>query len=216
MKKILCLFLVISLLLSVSIGAGAVTVTSGQVDALRNAYVASEGATDITIGDATYSEDGVTVTYSSEKLAAISGAQVTVLVFDAQKPEGSEDDVLPAAGNIIAIDQFAYDGEDLTYTAPVAIPEGAELVVMMGGTDIDVVASKALTEEVVTPPAPTYVKGDATGNNTVDGNDAVTVLKYVVGTETLEGTRLSAADYTENGTVDGNDAVAILQYIVTQ
>lgn len=215
MKKILCLVLAVSMLLCISVSASALTVTSGQVDALRATYSASQDAvaTDIDISEATYGNGKVSVTFSSEKLAGITDAQTTILVFDAQKPEGSEEDVAPAAGNILAIDQFTYDADSLTYEALVTAPEGAELVVMMGGTDINVASSKAVAAGTVTPPTPSYVKGDATGNNSIDVFDAVAVLQHVAagGSGTLTGANLAAADYTENGTIDVFDAVAILQ-----
>lgn len=219
MKKILCLVLAVSMLLSISVSASALTVTSGQVDALRATYSESQGAvaTDIDISEATYGNGKVSVTFSSEKLAGITDAQTTILVFDAQKPEGSEEDVAPAAGNILAIDQFTYNASSLTYEALVTAPEGAELVVMMGGTDIDVATSAAVTEGTVTPPTPSYTLGDVDGSNTVDVFDAVAILQHIVATGSegaLTGASLLAADFDDSGSVDVFDAVAVLQYIV--
>lgn len=221
MKRILCLVLAVSMILCISVSASALTVTSGQVDALRATYAASQDATatDITISEATYGNGKVSVKYNSDKLAEIANAQTTILVFDAQKPEGSDAEVAPAAGNILAIDQFTYDADALTYEAIVNAPEGAELVVMMGGTDIDTATSKAVTEGTVTPPAPSYTLGDTDGSGSIDVFDAVAVLQHIVATGSegaLTGNNLLAADFDDSGSVDVFDAVAILQYIVSQ
>ena len=64
---------------------------------------------------------------------------------------------------------------------------------------------------------PDYLRGDASGNGTVEVADAVEVLQYCA--EAAAGQTpaqsyvwLCGADATENGTVEVADAVAILQY----
>ena len=53
--------------------------------------------------------------------------------------------------------------------------------------------------------------GDVDGDGTIDGYDAVMVLRHDVGLTTLTGDSLSNADTDESGDVDGYDAVLILR-----
>ena len=56
--------------------------------------------------------------------------------------------------------------------------------------------------------------GDVSQNGDVSLYDASLVLKYLVGTVTLDETQLMAAEVTQDGTVSALDATAIAQYVV--
>tara|TARA_B110000014_G_C20113734_1_gene587519 strand:+ start:381 stop:2417 length:2037 start_codon:yes stop_codon:yes gene_type:complete len=56
--------------------------------------------------------------------------------------------------------------------------------------------------------------GDVSQNNNVSLYDASLVLKYLIGTETLDETQLVAAEVTQDGTVSALDATAIAQYAI--
>jgi len=53
--------------------------------------------------------------------------------------------------------------------------------------------------------------GDVDGDGTIDGYDAVLILRHDVGLITLEGPALTNADTSNDGEVDGYDAVLILR-----
>ena len=56
--------------------------------------------------------------------------------------------------------------------------------------------------------------GDVSQNGDVSLYDASFVLKYLVGTETLDETQLIVADVTQDATISALDATAIAQYVV--
>ena len=56
--------------------------------------------------------------------------------------------------------------------------------------------------------------GDVSQNGNVSGYDASLVLKYLVGTETLDETQLAVAEVTQDQTVSALDATAIAQYAI--
>ena len=56
--------------------------------------------------------------------------------------------------------------------------------------------------------------GDVSQNDDVSLYDASLVLKYLVGTETLDETQLIVADVTQDATISALDATAIAQYVV--
>ncbi len=96
----------------------------------------------------------------------------------------------------------------------------------IGNTGIAVVynASETPTNPPTQPPtqkptsAPTtvetYVKGDANGDGAVNMKDCVIMQKSVVGSTTLTGKNLKAADVTGDSKVAVADIVAVMRYLV--
>ncbi|SVB77347.1 uncharacterized protein METZ01_LOCUS230201, partial [marine metagenome] len=58
------------------------------------------------------------------------------------------------------------------------------------------------------------IYGDVSLNDNVSLFDASLILKYLVGTETLDEIQLTVADVTQDSTVSALDATAIAQYVV--
>lgn len=58
-----------------------------------------------------------------------------------------------------------------------------------------------------------YVKGDVTGDDNVNVNDALTVVRYINGLVEFDDTQLSAGDVTGDEKVNVNDALTIIRYI---
>lgn len=56
-----------------------------------------------------------------------------------------------------------------------------------------------------------FLAGDADCNGTIDGMDALLVMRHTIGLIQLEGQGLVNADYNQDGRVDGSDALAILR-----
>lgn len=57
---------------------------------------------------------------------------------------------------------------------------------------------------------PTFIQGDANGDNLVNTGDSVLILKHASGLITLEGTAFLAADFNQDGKVNTGDATMIL------
>ena len=58
------------------------------------------------------------------------------------------------------------------------------------------------------------IYGDVSLNDNVSLFDASLILKYLVGTETLDEIQLTVADVTQDSTVSALDATAIAQYVL--
>ncbi|MBR1884736.1 MAG: hypothetical protein IJ809_07460 [Clostridia bacterium] len=56
--------------------------------------------------------------------------------------------------------------------------------------------------------------GDVDGNNKIDVNDAIMILKHITGKTKLIAAQFTAADVTKDSKVDVQDAITILKYIV--
>lgn len=59
-----------------------------------------------------------------------------------------------------------------------------------------------------------YAFGDPTGNGAINANDAVAILRHVVGLDTLVGDEIYLADVTGNGSISALDAAYILKSLV--
>ena len=58
---------------------------------------------------------------------------------------------------------------------------------------------------------PEPVPGDVNGSGAIETGDALLVLRYMLGVETLTEEQLAAADFDGSGTVDQADALLILR-----
>ena len=58
---------------------------------------------------------------------------------------------------------------------------------------------------------PEPVPGDVNGSGTIETADALLVLRYMLGVETLTEEQLAAADFDGSGTVEQADALLILR-----
>ena len=202
MTKIISMLLVVMVaVLSFATVGSAATITAGQIDAAEQMYLASsEDSADITVS-AEIVDGDIVATYSSDVLAAATDAQVTIIIFDATTV------ATPSAGNMIQIDQFAYDSEVNTYTYEYAAEAGQKIVVMMGGTDID---NPGRTEIVVEADG---TVGDVNGDEKVTMTDAIAVAYYTVNGG-FTSNQLKLADFNNDGEVTLADAMAIAQATV--
>lgn len=57
--------------------------------------------------------------------------------------------------------------------------------------------------------------GDVNGDGSISGDDALSIMRHVLGVESLNETSLASADYNEDGNVDLADALAVLRYSLT-
>jgi len=199
MKKIVSMILVVmmTMLCFATVGS-AVTLTSDLVDAADQMYLASsEDSAEITV-EAEATEDSIVVTYSSDVLAATTGAQATIIIFDAATV------ATPSAGNIIQIDQFDYDAEVSTYEYEYTVEEGQEIVVMMGGTGIENPDSATIEDD--------YVVGDMTGEGNVTIGDAILIAQLTLeDPEDITADQLRRADVNGDGNLTIADAIQAAQ-----
>ena len=62
--------------------------------------------------------------------------------------------------------------------------------------------------------ASTVIKGDISGNGTVDLYDAITIAKYIMGMITFDSQQYDIADYDGNGKVDLYDVIGIAKFLL--
>lgn len=118
---------------------------------------------------------------------------------------------VPTADNIAYIDQMAATETVVDFTAyPKELTKGTYYVYLVGGGTAFNSANPAATFQCDQK----YILGDADSSGTVDVNDAVKILKCIVGNDTFTDLQRLAADADKNGDVDVNDAVKILKVIV--
>lgn len=118
---------------------------------------------------------------------------------------------VPTADNIAYIDQMAATETGVDFTAyPKELTKGKYYVYLVGGGTAFNAAKPAATFQCDQK----YILGDADSSGTVDVNDAVKILKCIVGNDTFTELQRLAADADKSGDVDVNDAVKILKVIV--
>lgn len=118
---------------------------------------------------------------------------------------------VPTADNIAYIDQMAATETGVDFTAyPKELTKGTYHVYLVGGGT----AFNAAEPDATFQCDQKYILGDADSSGTVDVNDAVKILKCIVGNDTFTDLQRLAADADKNGDVDVNDAVKILKVIV--
>jgi ABC-type glycerol-3-phosphate transport system substrate-binding protein len=168
MKKIISIMLaVVITVMLMTTTCGAVTLTSGQVDAFRSMYLSGETTSPITLS-AEYNKaaNKITVTYETDAFEGLTDAQVTVVAYVGNT-------VPTAATAYEYIDQMDYSATEGTFsfTPKSTIKDSDVITVMMGGTDIDIPAVYAISR---------IVRGDADGNGEVTMGDASAIAQHVV------------------------------------
>lgn len=212
MKKIrVCLiFLALAALLAVTASAADVPTKSGvyALTAETGYTLTACDAAGTAIAGAEAAIDGATVTFYAEAVRfqlttpeSLSGYQLVLAL------EGES--AVPTASNIRYLDQKTGNGATtLTFDIyPTALTGTTYAIYLAGQTG-------TMTKVAGFTYYQSYKIGDADGNGAVNVNDAVAVLKHIVGNGVLTGNRLLAADADGSGSVNVNDAVAILKYIV--
>ena len=107
------------------------------------------------------------------------------------------------ADDVVQIDQNA---EIVDVVLPADLKDGTYTVYMGGDGQV--------YSDTFRVGAGKVLIGDADQDGFVDGGDAITILKYNVGSVELVGDGQAAADADQDGFVDGGDATAILKYNV--
>lgn len=188
-----------------SLGTLAAESTSGIYDAAPTAKykdtvtITPEGGTATNVQ---VNGENTTVYVGAEKLSlkytgAVENNQYLVLALNNDSPT-------PTADNIVYIDQ---NGTAEFTIYPSKLQNGTYHI-YMSGTDM------AYEEVASFHYFQAYKIGDADDNQDVDVNDAVAILKYIVGNISLTSNGIAAADANEDGSVDVNDVVTIMKYIV--
>ncbi len=70
------------------------------------------------------------------------------------------------------------------------------------------------SDEIATLNYNNYLLGDATGDNSIDILDVITLNKAILGKETLTQEQVSAIDFNGNGKPDSEESLMLLKYIV--
>lgn len=154
-----------------------------------------------------YYANAVKFDVKAEKLA--ENQQYLLLVLKGGA-DGSAPGV-PTAENIAYIDQMAAQNGSVSFAAyPKELTKGTYHVYLVGGGT----AFNAAKPDATFQCDQKYILGDADSSGTVDVNDAVKILKCIVGNDTFTDLQRLAADADKSGDVDVNDAVKILKVIV--
>lgn len=86
---------------------------------------------------------------------------------------------------------------------------GTTIYLKIGGKTVADMVTKEVTVAI---PESEVIKGDVTGEGEVDIGDAIKILRYDAGLETLTDNQLVAGEVTGDGVVDIGDAIKILRY----
>lgn len=206
MRKLGKIFLLAGVLCAIlCVGTLAAESTSGIYDVAPTTTYAS--TVTITPEEGTEMQVAVngetkTVYVGAEKLSlkytgAVENNQYLVLALNNDSPTPTED-------NIVYIDQ---NGTAEFTIYPSKLQNGTYHIYMSG-------TNMAYEEVASFHYFQAYKIGDADDNQDVDVNDAVAILKYIVGNISLTSNGIAAADANEDGSVDVNDVVTIMKYIV--
>ena len=213
MKKLLTgvsLVLVLALLLGVTAfaadvptdpGIYGVELKAGFESVAYKVYTkegAEVSATDATINNATekYYQNGEKLSFTLTGLT--EGSFQLVL--------GLSDGDVPTESNIKYIDQKTVSGGAVEFTV---YPKD-----LTGTITVKVYGSDGTKEVLSFNYYQAYTLGDVDGLNAVDLNDAILIMRYLVGLEELDGTQQLAANVDGANGVDLNDAIIIMRYLV--
>lgn len=96
----------------------------------------------------------------------------------------------------------------ITFRVPLSIANGT-YAIYMGGTDVDTLDVKYFK---IASSGEQYLSGDVDLSGTVDGSDAIWILRYEIGLSVPSEYDIEAGDVDLSGTADGSDAIWILRY----
>lgn len=145
------------------------------------------------------------VKFGVEATGLTAGSQYLLLMVSG--------DGAPGADNIVYIDQQAADANGtVAFTAyPQALDKGSYRIFLLGG-DQTLNSGPAASFQAYVP----YTLGDVNDDGTIDSEDSLWALRYLVKLDTPTDQQRLAADVNRDGTVDSEDALLILRYFVKQ
>lgn len=145
------------------------------------------------------------VKFGVEATGLTAGSQYLLLMVSG--------DGAPGADNIVYIDQQAADANGtVAFTAyPQALDKGSYRF-LLGGEQTLSSGGLAVSFQAYVP----YTLGDVNDDGTIDSEDSLWALRYLVKLDTPTDQQRLAADVNRDGTVDSEDALLILRYFVKQ
>lgn len=146
------------------------------------------------------------VKFGVEATGLTAGSQYLLLMVSG--------DGAPGADNIVYIDQQAADANGtVAFTAyPQALGKGSYRIFLLGGEQTLSSGGLAVSFQAYVP----YTLGDVNDDGTIDSEDSLWALRYLVKLDTPTDQQRLAADVNRDGTVDSEDALLILRYFVKQ
>lgn len=173
--------------------------------------VCSFAAESITVGEITEASKAVEVNFTIEGLE--DGDDVTILVFKKELVESTDPAAAPvyaepSEDNIVYINQVSADNSKISFNLLSTAAEGL-YEVRMGGTGIE-------TASVGTFSISSIIYGDVNGNNEIDSNDSLYILRYFLGYSLPDNIVVSVdnADVNGNNEIDSNDSLYVLRYFL--
>lgn len=215
LKKIGAALLAVAMLCSMSVVAFA-----AETDTVDAVVPGSSNDSEIAINSAKVEKSSgiltVTLDYSISGTVE-TGDQITMLgyIFDSGD---NASEVAVVTGNIRAIDQAAAVAENGQISFKLAttgegytVAEGAKMVVKLGSDAASVTKAQAFFIDLAAV-TESGLKGDANGDETVDGRDAIAVQMYYLNPSVNPLDRPDLADVDGNVGIDGRDAIALQMY----
>lgn len=146
------------------------------------------------------------VKFGVEATGLTAGSQYLLLMVSG--------DGAPGADNIVYIDQQAADANGtVAFTAyPQALDKGSYRIFLLGGEQTLSSGGLAVSFQAYVP----YTLGNVNDDGTIDSEDSLWALRYLVKLDTPTDQQRLAADVNRDGTVDSEDALLILRYFVKQ
>ena len=194
---LLCLVLAVGLLPAVAYGAGSIVINSVSFEPYEDSYGGrNDELVMVTVSfDAPESMAQMSILLAGADIKTITAANKHQVVYQNQI-------ITPEEGEF----SFPVEKSRIASAAGLTNPVGATLYLKLSGTGT---GTTSLTVKY-TEPQSTY--GDLNGDGYIDVVDALMILRYYTGHDTLTIAQLEAADVVKNGTVDLGDAVRILRY----
>ncbi len=213
-KKISAVVLVVAMLCSISVCVFAAGDTNAVVENSANNSEIQINSAVVTSADNILT---VTLDYSISG-TVVAGDQITMLgyIFDGDAATG--DAATFVEGNIRAIDQADAVAENGKISFKLAtagegytVPAGAKMVVKLGTNVANVTKAQAFLVDLAKVTEDGML-GDANGDETVDGRDAIAVQMYYLNPSVNPLVRPDLADVDGNVGIDGRDAIALQMY----
>lgn len=193
---LLCLVLVVGLL-PAAYGSGSIAVSSVTFEPYEDSYGGrNDDLVTVTVSfTAPESMAEMSILLASADIKTITTANKHQVIYQNQieTPEEGE---------------FSFPVEKARIAAAAGLenPAGATLYLRLSGTG----AATTSVKVTYTEPQATY--GDLNGDGRVGMIDALMIMRYFVGLDSLTVTQLEAADVTNDGSVNLGDAIRILRF----
>lgn len=237
-KSLISTAVLVGAMALMAVGVQAATYSASGTAESGSAKVDVKATTDASETDAKVSGYIMELTYDPTKVTPVKqanpdltggdlyavdganfGAENTVLVSDIKTTSATSETLVVAWASATPV--ALASGENVLASVNFTVKDGVTEDVPIGiqlttvtndGTSID---SASVADGIVEVAGGTlFLRGDADGNNVVDGRDAALIKQSLVGLATILEENTLRADANADGSIDARDAALIAQYLV--